>query len=163
TPTMKTDIQLCVCFALVAVCIAGVRSAGSYGENLLEEVFMDVLYHTEVDTAADTAEVDTTEDTGEVDTASRGRFLVLPLLLPGTLLRRWKTREGGNVRVTPVIIARTGGRRRGGGLLGGGGSGFEGIFSLITGNISGGSNHGNDILEPHKGQSLGTHTVILMN
>lgn len=38
------------------------------------------------------------------------------------------------------------------------------LFLSTAGNISGGSNnHGNDILEPHKGQSLGTHTVILMN
>lgn len=46
---------------------------------------MDVLHHTVVDTAVDTAEVDTTEDTGEVDTAVMEKAVVIVLRVAGAV------------------------------------------------------------------------------
>ncbi|OPL20746.1 hypothetical protein AM593_09067, partial [Mytilus galloprovincialis] len=180
--TMKTEIQLCVCVALAAVCIAGVRSAGNYGGGSYgrgvygRSASYGGGYNRGYSKGYGGGGYSKGYGGGGYSgygkgyrpTRRQGGTLYYPYYYPVPFFVRGRRRGGaGRVRVTPAILARTGGRRRGGfggggGLFGGGGGGFGGIFSLITGNKSKGSNHGNDILGAHKAQSLGTHHVILI-
>ncbi|CAC5383055.1 LRP5_6 [Mytilus coruscus] len=172
--TMKTEIQVCVCVALAAVCIAGVRSAGSYGgESYGRGVYGRTAshgggYRRGYSQGYGGGGYSGYGKGGSYRPTSRGGgSLYYPYYYPVPYFVGGRRRGGGNVRVTPAIIARTGGRRRGGGggggglFGGGGGGGFGGIFNLITGNKSEGSNHGNDILGAHKAQPLGVHRKVL--
>ncbi|VDI42013.1 Hypothetical predicted protein [Mytilus galloprovincialis] len=172
---MKIEIRLCVCVALAAVCIVGVRSAGSYGGRSYGGGsyggggYGRGVYRR---TASYGGSVYGSygKGGGYRPTSRGGGSLYYPYYYPVPYFVGGGRRRGGNVRVTPAIIARTGGRRRGGGggggLFGGGGGGFGGIFSLITGNKSKGSHHGNAIYGADKLQSLALsveYTIVTAN
>lgn len=147
---MKTEIQLCVCVALAAVCIAGVRSAGNYGGGSYgrgvygRSASYGGGYNRGYSKGYGGGGYSKGYGGGGYSgygkgyrpTRRQGGTLYYPYYYPVPFFVRGRRRGGaGRVRVTPAILARTGGRRRGrgigGGLFGGGG-GFGGIFSLIS-------------------------------